>query len=223
MWRQLRPPRTLHRLRDALRKRLASTARAGGERHAEAPARRCDVLGAGAPVHRMSPVRDYAEELDGYAYLPRMFDKARAKLAGHGEAPAFGCPLDHSCMARLRVYPEDVLDLVTRNGGDDDAILDGLRDHGIPSAEETWFDARATEDELLTGVYLKVRPRELIDELKPRPGQRVVAVEEGEALFFLGERQMRIVRSGEVVRVPAELPHRVEDIGESPLRLEWLT
>jgi mannose-6-phosphate isomerase-like protein (cupin superfamily) len=51
----------------------------------------------------------------------------------------------------------------------------------------------------------------------------VVAVEEGEALFFLGDRQMRIVRAGEVVRVPPELPHRIEDIGESPLRLDWLT
>ena len=98
-----------------------------------------------------------------------------------------------------------------------------LREHGIPPATEAWFDARATEDELLTGVYLKVRPRELLDELQPRPGQRVVAVEEGEALFFLGERQMRIVRSGEVVRVPPELPHRIEDIGDPPLRLDWPT
>src|SRR4051795_10292791 len=87
MWRQLRPPRALHRVRDALRKRLASTARAGRERHAEAPARRRDVLGPGPPVHRMSPVRDYAAELDGYAYLPRMFDKARAKLAGEATRP----------------------------------------------------------------------------------------------------------------------------------------
>jgi quercetin dioxygenase-like cupin family protein len=171
----------------------------------------------------MAAVRDFAEELDGYAYLPRMFDKARARLSGDTDAPEFGCPLDHSCLARLRVYPETVLDLVTINGDDDAAILAGLREQGIPPAAEAWFDARATEDELLTGVYLKVRPRERLDELRPRPGQRVVAVEEGEALFFLGDRQMRIVRSGEVVRVPPELPHRIEDIGGSPLRLDWLT
>ena len=42
-------------------------------------------------------------------------------------------------------------------------------------------------------------------------------------MFFLGDRQMRIVRSGEVVRVPPELPHRIENIGEQPLRLDWLT
>ena len=171
----------------------------------------------------MAAVRDFADELEGYAYLPRMFDKARARLAGDTDAPPFGCPLDHSCLARLRVYPENVLELVSENGDDDRAILVGLREHGIPPATEAWFDAHATEDELLTGVYLKVRPRELLDELRPGPGQRVVAVEEGEALFFLGDRQMRIVRSGEVVRVPTELPHRIESIGESPLRLDWLT
>jgi mannose-6-phosphate isomerase-like protein (cupin superfamily) len=33
---------------------------------------------------------------------------------------------------------------------------------------------------------------------------------------------MRIVRSGEVVRVPPELPHRIEDFGKWPLRLNWL-
>lgn len=171
----------------------------------------------------MAAVRDFADELEGYAYLPRMFDKARARLRGDTDAPQFGCPLDHTCLARLRVYPEHVLQLVSGHGDDDAAILAALRQHGIPSATEAWFDAPATEEELLTGVYLKVRPRELLDELRPRPGQRVVAVEEGEALFHLGELQMRIVRSGEVVRVPPELPHRIENFGEPPLSLEWLT
>jgi quercetin dioxygenase-like cupin family protein len=170
----------------------------------------------------MSPVRDYAEELDGYAYLPRMFDKARARLAGDTDAPPFGCPLDHSCMARLRVYPEDVLELVRAHGDDDVAILAGLKEHGIPSREETWFDARATEDELVTGVYLKVRPRELIDELRPRPGHQVLAIEEGEAKITLGDRQMRIVRAGEVVRIPPELPHAIESIGDEALRTRRL-
>ena len=171
----------------------------------------------------MAGVRDFADELEGYAYLPRMFDKARARLSGDTDAPPFGCPLDHSCLARLRVYPENVLELVSERADDDQAILAGLREQNIPSAAEAWFDAHAAEDELLTGVYLKVRPRDLLDELRPRPDQGVVSVEEGEALFFLGDRQMRIVRSGEVVRVPPELPHRIEDIGESPLRLDWLT
>lgn len=169
----------------------------------------------------MSPVRDYGEELDGYAYLPRMFDKARAKLAGDTDAPPFGCPLDHSCMARLRVHPDEVLELV-RVHGDDGAVLAGLQQHGIPSSEETWFDARATEDELLTGVYLKVRPRKLVDELKPRPGHQVLAIVEGEAKITLGERQMRIVRAGEVVRIPPELPHTIESVGDVQLHTRRL-
>src|SRR3954452_15733756 len=171
----------------------------------------------------MAPVRDFADELEGYTYLPRLFDKARAQLSGNTSAPSFGCPLDHSCMARLGVYPEAVLELVTAHGDDDRAILAGLREHGIPPARDAWFDARAAEDELLTGVYLKVRRRERLHELEPRPGQRVVAVEDGEAMFFLGDLQMRIVRSAEVVRVPPEMPHRIESIGEAPLRLDWLT
>jgi quercetin dioxygenase-like cupin family protein len=171
----------------------------------------------------MVAVRDFADELEGYTYLPRLFDKARAQLSGNTSAPSFGCPLDHSCMARLGVYPEAVLELVRAHGDDDRAILAGLREHGIPPARDAWFDARATEDELLTGVYLKVRRRELLHELEPRPGQRVVAVEDGEAVFFLGDLQMRIVRSGEVVRVPPDMPHRIERIGEAPLRLDWLT
>jgi quercetin dioxygenase-like cupin family protein len=169
-----------------------------------------------------SVVRDYGDQLDGYAYLPRMFDKARAKLAEDASAPPFGCPLDHSCMARLRVYPEDVLQLVRVHGDDDMAILAGLKEHGIPSAENTWFDARATEDELLTGVYLKVRPRELVDELRPRPGHQVLAIEEGEAKITLGDRQMRIVRAGEVVRIPPELPHAIESVGGVALRTRRL-
>jgi mannose-6-phosphate isomerase-like protein (cupin superfamily) len=126
-------------------------------------------------------------------------------------------------MARLRVYPEQVLDLAAAHGGNDEAILAGLQQLGIPSAEETWFDARATEDELLTGVYLKVRPREQLDELRPREGHVVMSVEEGEALMALGERQMRIVRAGQVVRIPPELPHRIDSAGDVPLRLERLT
>jgi hypothetical protein len=171
----------------------------------------------------MASVRDFADELEGYAYLPRMFDKARARLSGDTDAPSFGCPLDHSCMARLRVYPEIVLELVSAHGDDDAAILGGLRERGIPPASEAWFDARATEDELLRGIYLKVRPRRLLHELEPRSGQRVVAVEEGEAMFFLGDLQMRIVRADEVVRVPPDLPHRIESLAEAPPRLVWLT
>ena len=44
-------------------------------------------------------------------------------------------------MARLGVYPEEVLELVEEEPDDDAAILAGLKRRGIPSADETWFDA----------------------------------------------------------------------------------
>ena len=155
------------------------------------------------------PVRDYSDELDGYAYLPRMFDKARASLAGDTSAPPYGCPLDHSCLARLHVHPGEVLDLVRIHGDDDRAVLVGLQKRGIPAPQDCWFDARATEDELLTGVYLRVRPLERIDEIEPRDGDEVVVIEDGEALIALGDKQQRIVRAGEVVRIPPDLPHTI--------------
>src|SRR5947209_8785676 len=96
-------------------------------------------------------------ELDGYAHLPRMLDKARATLAGTAGHYMFGCPVDHTCMARLGITPELVLDLAGRYP-DDERVLDALREHGIPSAHEAWFDAAAVEDELQEeDVYLRVR------------------------------------------------------------------
>lgn len=96
-------------------------------------------------------------ELEGYAWLPRMLDKARATLAGTAGGYQFGCPVDHTCMARLGVTPELILDLAARHS-DDHAVLDELRTHGIPSAADAWFDGLRVEDELQdTGNYLRVR------------------------------------------------------------------
>jgi mannose-6-phosphate isomerase-like protein (cupin superfamily) len=33
---------------------------------------------------------------------------------------------------------------------------------------------------------------------------------------------MRIVRAGEVVRIPPELPHTIDSVGDVPLRIERL-
>jgi quercetin dioxygenase-like cupin family protein len=177
-------------------------------------------------------------ELEGYAWLPRMLDKARATLAGTAGRYQFGCPVDHTCMARLGVTPELVLDLVARHP-DDRAVLDALRAHGIPSAAQAWFDGQGVEDELQqTGNYLRVRDQEELPEVEggrvfsgdqhgagvsvviidaaPADAQEphahiveeVVAVQQGAATFFLGEQQARIVRAGEIVRIPAGVSHR---------------
>ena len=124
--------------------------------------------------------RGFEAELDGYAWLPRMLDKARASLAGTAGSYLFGCPVDHTCMARLGIAPELVLDLAARHA-DDHAVLDALRAHGIPLAAEAWFDGQAVEDELQeTGKYLRVRAREALPEAE---GGRVFSgAEHGAAL-----------------------------------------
>jgi len=187
-------------------------------------------------------------ELEGYTWLPRMLDKARATLAGTAGSYLFGCPVDHTCMARLGIAPELVLGLAARHR-DDHAVLDGLRAHGIPPAAEAWFDGQAVEDELQqTGNYLRVRARDtlpeadggrvfagaehgatvsvvLIDaapgdgeEAHTHPVEEIVVVQQGSATFFLGSRQARIVRTGEVVRIPTRVPHRWVVTRDSPLR-----
>jgi mannose-6-phosphate isomerase-like protein (cupin superfamily) len=192
--------------------------------------------------------RPFGAELEGYAHLPRMLDKARATLAGTAGRFQFGCPVDHTCMARLGVAPALVLDLAARHA-DDRRVLQALRDHGIPSAREAWFDAQAVEDELQDeGIYLRVRRAEQLPTeglgrvfagadhgaeldvvlVEAAPGQagdapaaattQVWVIQEGQATFFLGSRQARIVGAGEVVRIPAGVPWRFENTGEGTLR-----
>jgi mannose-6-phosphate isomerase-like protein (cupin superfamily) len=192
--------------------------------------------------------RAFGLELEGYAHLPRMLDKARATLAGTAGSYQFGCPVDHTCMARLGVTPELVLDLAARHA-DDRCVLRALRAHGIPSADEAWFDAVLVEEQLQDeGIYLRVRRR---DQLPEREDGRlfdgadhgadvdVVLVEmasgdgspatvdtvaqvwvmqEGQATFFLGSMQARIARAGDVVRIPANVPWRLENTGAGTVR-----
>jgi mannose-6-phosphate isomerase-like protein (cupin superfamily) len=193
--------------------------------------------------------RPFGLELEGYAYLPRMLDKARATLAGTAGEYLFGCPVDHTCMARLGIAPELVLDLAARYA-EDGRVLEALRDHGIPPAREAWFDAVAVEDELQEeGTYLRVRSREKLPEngagrvfagdehgadvdvvlVEVAPGEaggaptaattaQVWVIQEGQATFFLGALQARIVRAGEVLRIPADVPWRFENAGAGTLR-----
>ena len=187
-------------------------------------------------------------ELDGYAWIPRMLDKARATLAGTAGDYQFGCPVDHTCMARLGVSPQIVLELAAGHA-DDHAVLAELRRHGIPDARDAWFDGAAVEDELQEqGTYLRVRGSDQLPQapggrlfagtdhdarvsvllIEAGPGERepphthptdeVVAITSGLATFFLGVHQARIVRSGEVVRIPAGVAHHYENRADVPLR-----
>jgi quercetin dioxygenase-like cupin family protein len=185
-------------------------------------------------------------ELDGYAWIPRMLDKARATLAESNGSYMFGCPVDHTCMARLGIGPELVLDLAGRYG-EDAQVLEALRQHGIPSASEAWFDGPAVEDELQDlDLYLRVRREEqlpTIDQaavfagadhgsrvsvalLKLSPGseqprhrhptEEVIVAVRGDSTVFLGRHQARIIRAGDLARVPPDVPHRVENRSAAP-------
>ena len=208
-----------------------------------------DGVRAAKDLAREEP-RPFGLELEGYAYIPRMLDKARAALAGTAGRFQFGCPVDHTCMARLGVTPELVLDLAARHAHDAD-VLEALQRHGVPPAREAWFDAQAVEDELQRDdLYLRVRREEELPRARDGIGgvfagddhgaavdvvlvtvapdhgaggaalsaAEVWVVQEGRARFFLGERQARIVRAGELVRIPAGVPWRLENTGEGTLR-----
>lgn len=166
-------------------------------------------------------------QLDGYAYIPRMLDKARATLAGTQGRYMFGCPVDHTCMARLGIAPELVLELAAAHDDDRD-VLAALTAHGIPSGPDAWFDGQAVEDEVQE-IYLRVRNvddleggvfagsehgahvtvefLEAAQDAHQHDTEEVVAVVDGAATFFLGKHQARIVRAQQVVRIPAGVSH----------------
>lgn len=189
---------------------------------------------AAAPDLRAGEPRPLGLELEGYAHLPRMLDKARATLAGTNGTYMFGCPVDHTCMARLGIVPEDVLELAARHA-DDRQVLGVLRERGIPAAEDAWFDAVAVEDELQADdVYLRVRTFAAlpadgeVSVVELAAGERfaertysapcVWVIRAGEATFFLGAHQARTVRAGEVMRVPERMALRAENRGAESFR-----
>jgi hypothetical protein len=87
-------------------------------------------------------------ELHGYAWLPRMIDKARAKRAGTLGSFVHPCPVDRNCLRLLGLDAQAFGDVVERSATDDE-VLEGLRALGIPSADEAWFDAPAFEAQLM--------------------------------------------------------------------------
>ncbi|HWI75203.1 MAG TPA: DUF5069 domain-containing protein [Baekduia sp.] len=98
------------------------------------------------------PFRPMDATLDGYAWLPRMIDKARAARAGTLGDAVHPCPVDRRCLAQLGVAFEDFSAVIARSSTDAE-VLDGLRALGIPSARDAWFDAPAWEDALQEMVW----------------------------------------------------------------------
>jgi hypothetical protein len=85
--------------------------------------------------------------LDGYAWLPRMIDKSRAKQRGTLGSIVHPCPVDKRCLTRLGIGFSTFTEIVASSASDDEVLARLLR-HGIATAEDAWFDAVAYEDEL---------------------------------------------------------------------------
>ncbi|MCW2993034.1 MAG: hypothetical protein JWQ18_529 [Conexibacter sp.] len=128
----------------------------------------------------MADLRPMDATLDGYAWLPRMIDKARAKRAGTLGTAVHPCPVDRRCLALLGIDVETFGEVVARAGDDDDAaVLDGLRAAGAASAQDAWFDAQAWEDAL----------------------QQMVWRSEGETISDRAERTVEILHAEDAVTV----------------------
>jgi oxalate decarboxylase/phosphoglucose isomerase-like protein (cupin superfamily) len=91
-------------------------------------------------------------ELDGYAWLPRMIDKARAARAGTLGDAVHPCPVDRRTLKQMGVGFEDFTAVIARTTTDDEVLAE-LRALGAKPASEAWFDALAWEDALQEMVW----------------------------------------------------------------------
>ena len=90
------------------------------------------------------------ETLEGYAWLPRIIDKARAFDAGTLGGYVHPCPVDQRCLGLLGIQAADFRAIASsaRTGAD---VVAGLRRAGAHSAADAWFDAPAFEEALMRG------------------------------------------------------------------------
>ena len=94
--------------------------------------------------------RPMEARLDGYVWLPRMIDKARAARGGTLGNLVHPCPVDQACLARLGLDARTFGDVAERHESDDD-VLAALQRLGIASAADAWFDVIALEESLHAG------------------------------------------------------------------------
>jgi hypothetical protein len=83
--------------------------------------------------------------LEGYAWLPRMIDKNRAKRAGTLRGIVHPCPIDRRCLKLLGVS-FDTFNAIVERAESDAEVLAALRAHGIAAPGDAWFDAVAMEE-----------------------------------------------------------------------------
>ncbi len=86
--------------------------------------------------------------LNGYPWLPRMIDKARASHAGTlGTYYRYPCPIDRACLELLGIDADTFRD-IANEAVDDQAVIDQLAMVGASADQIVDFDPVQLNDEL---------------------------------------------------------------------------
>lgn len=187
--------------------------------------------------------RGMDETLGGYVWLPRMIDKARAKMAGTIGTYVHPCPVDRTLLGRMRVDYASFKRIIMGTQTDEEVLAQLGEIPGIASPENAWFDPVGRETELqrsddppapevvpgavfegfahgLIGVTLvRVRLGAGATRAAHRhPYDQVVLVEAGTGVAHADGSAMAIA-VGDAVTLSAHTPHAFANTGDGELRL----
>jgi len=186
--------------------------------------------------------------LGGYAWLPRMIDKARATRRGTPGDIRYPCPIDQTCLARLGMHPQTFADIAERESRDE-RVLAELERHGVASADEAAFDPVALEESYDRGEgprFSVLKQAELpfsniahefvgeqhdsgltflLIDAAPGSGASMhshpyeeIFIIQAGQATFYVGNAARIARAGEIVQIPAGQPHAFVNSGDGQLR-----
>ncbi|MDB5097455.1 MAG: hypothetical protein JWM80_1876 [Cyanobacteria bacterium RYN_339] len=145
-----------------------------------------------APDLTRTTPRSPFDELEGYAWLPRMIDKARAFYAGtHGEYSPYPCMGDKGFLGAFQLDANAIGDLI-KGGADDEAIAAYVRQHAHGDKEAFRQSLRNPRSNPIIGIALFFMRRNLkkklgatrpdVDWTKVDAIPKLLAIEEGHSL-----------------------------------------
>ena len=200
------------------------------------------MAAAGTDLTTAQP-RGMDETLGGYVWLPRMIDKARAKMAGTLGTYVHPCPVDRTALARMRVDYGTFKRIIMATTTDEEVLAALLQVEGVATPEKAWFDPVAREEELqrpdhptpphvVPGAVLEGFAHGLIGLTLVRvklgadatraahrhPYDEIVLVEAGEGIAHAGDEDLPM-RAGDAVTLPARVTHAFSNTGAGELRL----
>lgn len=187
--------------------------------------------------------RGMDDTLGGYVWLPRMIDKARAKIAGTLGTYVHPCPVDRTLLARMRLDYGAFKRIILSTTTDAEVLAAIAQLDGIATPENAWFDPVAREEELqrsdhptpphvvpggvlegfahgligLTLVRVSVAPGATA-AVHRHPYDQIVLVEAGEGVAHVGSDD-RPITGGDAVTLPARTAHAFSNTGADDLHL----